>query len=155
VIHGTRFWLSLLFVAIAVSEFASAASSPDCYDLKINARVVEQIPSEAPECSDCIIMRWPWFLDFKVKRVDEGKWTRKTLTALAVQHTYFQSRYGIWLLRKNDAGGYNVLRSDDDTKPLRCSASIKPAAAYLRPGPGRSLDEMREAGERRYGKAPR
>ena len=153
--YRAHLWLCLLFTTSAVSDPATAIPSSDCYDLKVIARVVEQIPSEAPECADCIIMRWPWFLDFKVKRVEEGEWPGGKLTALAVQHTYLQSRYGVWLFRKNDAGGYNVLRSGDDARPLRCPAGTQPATAYLRPGPGQSLDEMREAGERRYGKAPR
>lgn len=151
----TRPWLFPLLASLAVPERASAQSIADCYDLKIYARVIEQIPSEAPDCADCIVMRWPWFLDFRVKRVDEGAWTGRALTALSVQHTYLRSRYGSWWLRKNDAGGYNVVQSEDDATPQRCPASTGPASAYLRPGPAASLDQMRAAGERHYGKAPR
>ena len=147
--------LGLLFVTSGLPQSASAAADTECYDLKVIARVIEQIPSEMPGCADCIIMRWPWFLDFEVKRVDEGEWTGKSLTALSVQHTYLRSRYGTWLFRKNDAGGYNVFRSESDEKPIRCAASTEPALPYLRPGPKQSLDEMREAGERQNGKAPR
>lgn len=150
-IHDFRLWLCSLFAAIAIVEPASGTPSSDCYDLKINARIVEQIPSEAPECDDCIITRWPWFLDFEVKRIVEGEWKDKRLTALSVQHTYLKSRYGTWLLRKNDLGGYNILISKDRMMPIRCPANTRPAIAYLRPGPNQSLDEMRYAGERRYG----
>ncbi|MEG3086764.1 hypothetical protein [Sphingomonas sp. PB4P5] len=144
-----------MFAALVMVAPASSTPSADCYDVKINARIVEQIPSEAPVCDDCIIMRWPWFLDFQVKRTIEGDWRGKALTALSVQHTYLQSRYGIWLLRKNNLGGYNILISDDHMKPVRCPASTELAVAYLRPGPNLSLDEMRQAGERRYGQSPR
>lgn len=154
-IRHLRPWLCFLFATASVSEPASAAPGPECYDLKVDARVVAQVPSEIPECDDCIIMQWPWFLDLQVKRVVDGEWTGGTLTVLAVQHTYLRSRYGTWLLRKNDAGGYNVLRSGGDDKPLRCRTGTKPAVAYLRPEPNRNLDETREAGERLYGEAPR
>lgn len=126
-----------------------------CYDAKIRARPIEQIPSEIPDCgSDCIIMSWPWFVDLKVKRTIEGTVPGETVRVLTVQHTYRVSREGTWLFRKNAAGGYNDLAYKDGMTLVRCSANAGPIQPYIRPSEGQTLDDIRDAGIRRYGYSP-
>lgn len=116
------------------------------------ARPVDQIPSEIGDCgADCIIMSWPWFLDLKVKHVIEGKIEAKTVTALNVQHTYLRSRYGVWLLRRNSAGGFNILLREDTSGATPCTQDAPPVAPYLRTGAGQSLEAAREVGVSVYG----
>ncbi len=53
---------SLLTIAMAIGLASLPAGSAvaACYDAKIVARPVEQVPSEIGDCGDdCIIMSWP------------------------------------------------------------------------------------------------
>lgn len=143
-----------LTVAILIGLAAPSAASaePACYDAKVRARPVDQIPSEIADCgSDCIIMSWPWFVDLQVRRVIDGALPSRMVRVLTVQHTYRVSREGTWLLRKNTAGGYNVLAPEDGSAPVRCSAEVTPVTPYIQPGDGHSLDDLRDTGIRRYG----
>lgn len=128
---------------------------PDCYDVTVVARPVEQIPSVAPECADCFVMRWPWFLDLEVSRVVDGSLDDKLVRPLSVQHTWFVPRRGRWPLRRNSAGGFNVPSSDDDKPLRRCPADAGLARPYITPGDGKTLDDLRDEGLARYGPAPR
>jgi hypothetical protein len=97
--------LVIAVLAIAASP-AAAMTEPACYDVKIRARPVDQVPSEIRECgSDCIITSWPWFVDLQVERVIDGTLSEKVVRILTIQHTYFLPRSGTWALRRNAAGG--------------------------------------------------
>lgn len=144
--------LCLLSCLGMAGSVAAAPQTGKCYDLKVEAKPIEQVPSEIPSCDDCIVMRWPWFVDLAVKRVEEGNWRGRTVSVLTLQHTYRVSRYSTWLLRRNDAGGYNVVHPEDDERLARCAPEIAPARAVLRPGPGQSLESLRADAERRYGR---
>lgn len=137
-------------VGLAFPSTAIAGSA--CYDAKIRARPVDQIPSEAGDCgSDCIIMSWPWFVDLEVERVIDGTLSTKLVRVQTVQHTYSVSRETTWLLRRNAAGDYNVLIGEDGSALARCPADAAPVEAYIRPGDGNTLDDLRDTGIRRYG----
>jgi hypothetical protein len=125
-------------------------NADDCYDLKIQARVIEQIPSEIPNCADCIIMSWPWFLDLKIRHILGGDRQPRVVRVLSVQHTYLKSRYGTWRLRKNAAGGLNVVSAE--VAAQRCAISSPPTSAYIKPPKGESMDTLRAKGEKRYGR---
>jgi len=96
-------------------------------------------------------MSWPWFVDLQVRRVIDGVVPSKMVSVLTVQHTYRVSRQGTWLLRKNTAGGYNVVMPEDETAPARCPEGETPVEPYIRPGDRHTLDDLRDAGIRRYG----
>lgn len=148
-------------VAFIVAAFVPTAawardvlSESQCYDLKVKARIVEQIPSVVPECTDCVLMSWPWFIDLQVNRVLEGKAPGKTIRALSIQHTYLASRdAGMWLLRRNTAGTFNIVYRDDEAQPPHCSRSVAGAKPYLT-SESKNLDQLRQEGERRYGRHP-
>lgn len=78
------------------------------------------------------------------------------MTALAVQHTYFnQARNGRrWLLRRNTLGNYNIMRPTADEPLARCPANIPPARPFISPPDGKTLDDLRREGEDRYGPDP-
>jgi hypothetical protein len=104
-------WLTLATGAMLHAAAVASEPETECYDLKVDARVVNQIPTVIPDCgNDCIITSWPWFLDLKVRHTLDGPWRGNSISALAVQHTYMISHYGTWWLRKNTMGGYNVVR---------------------------------------------
>jgi hypothetical protein len=121
------------------------------------AKVVGQVPSDWPYSdNDYIIMSWPYFIDLDILRVVDGQIETRKITALSVQHTYWRSDLGAqkWWLRRNTQNGYNILRADDGAKPPKCPEGAEPDRAYLEPEPGKTLDDMRKAGERRYGSRP-
>ncbi|QHL91130.1 hypothetical protein GVO57_10255 [Sphingomonas changnyeongensis] len=146
-----------MIAAVVVGLVASSAASAEqaCFDVKVQARPVDQIPSEIGDCgSDCFVMSWPWFVDLRVKRVVDGALSGKVIRVLTVQHTYRVSREGTWFLRKNTAGSYNVLASDGGSTLTRCSAEAASVEPYIRPNSGHTLDDLRNQGIRRYGHHP-
>ena len=145
--------LGLLLCGSTAAMADEAGSGIQCYDAAVIARAVEQIPSEIPECGDCIIMEWPWFLDLQVKRVISGQVQGKLIRVLSVQHTWKMPRDGTWRLRKNSLGGFNVVLFWK-VRPRRCPANAAPADPYIRPRNGRTLDDLRQDGERLYGRMP-
>ncbi len=139
-------------VAISVTALPAAASEPQCYDAKVRARPIDQIPSDIGDCGpDCIVMSWPWFVELDVRRVIDGVPPGKRIRALVVQHTYVLPRESLWLLRRNSAGGYNVVLADDVGAIRRCSAGTAPVRPHIGTDDGRTLDELRDAAIRRYG----
>jgi hypothetical protein len=139
-------------ILIGLAAPSAVLAEPACYDAKVRARPVDQVPSEIGDCGgDCIIMSWPWFVDLQVKRVIDGVLPSKMVRVLTVQHTYRVSREGTWLLRKNTAGGYNVLAPEDGASLARCSAEVASVQPYIRPGEGHTLEDLRDTGIRRYG----
>ena len=159
-------WLRIFAIALASlaalgwPTSATSSSLPEaqeCFDALVVAKVVGQVPSDFPDSDDdYIVMSWPYFIDLEIVRVLEGSIEARKITALSVQHTYWRSDLGArrWWLRRNTAGGYNILRIEDGAVPPRCPQGAAPARAYLEPAPGQTLDEMRKAGERRYGSRP-
>lgn len=145
-----RVWPLPAFLVLLVSA-ANAASPPDCFDAEISGRIVRQIPTVLPECGPtCIVMRWPWFLDLQVRRIHRGRVARGPLTVLSIQHTdYGDLDFRRWWLRRNDAGGFNLVPEDGRARPY-CTAGTPPARAYIQPGPGKTLDDLRREGAAHY-----
>jgi hypothetical protein len=143
-------------IACGIAAYSSASAQvaendpPACFDAVISARPVHQIPSEMPEC-DCIIMQWPWFVDLQIDRVLKGKAEKGTVSALAMMHTYIDSDNSkFWGLRRNTAGGFNatfILK-----RPTVCATNSKAVEPYLQVQAGQTMEELRSAGEKRYGK---
>ncbi|WP_034159029.1 hypothetical protein [Sphingomonas sp. ERG5] len=144
----------IAFASLTPPALADSVPAQDCYDAAVHARVVQQIPSEFPDCDDCAIMSWPWFLDLKVKRVLEGQARKGTISVLSVQHTYLISRFRTWWLRRNTAGSFNVLRLTSDQMPKLCPADAAPVAPYIGRGDGKTLDDLRRTSEQHYGRHP-
>lgn len=146
--------------ALGWPTLATPSSPPEaqqCFDALVVAKVVGQVPSDFPDSDDdYIVMSWPYFIDLDIVRVVKGQIEARKITALSVQHTYWRSDLGArrWWLRRNTAGGYNILRIKNGAEPPKCPQGAAPARAYLEPAPGQTLDEMRKAGERRYGSRP-
>lgn len=135
----------------------SAQRTEECFDVLVLAKVVGQVPSDYAQSDDgYIVMSWPYFIDLNIDRVIEGQIEARKITALSVRHTYWRSDLGArrWWLRRNTASGYNILRIEDGAKPPQCPQGAAPDRAYLEPAPGQTLDEMRKAGEQRYGSRP-
>lgn len=143
-----------LSMAITTSGVSNAmAQEADCYDAEVSARIVSQIPTVFPDCgADCIIISWPWFVDLDVRRVHSGDAHRGRLAALAVLHTYYRSDLGSrrWKLRRNDLGGFNLLRGAENL--TRCADDQPPATAYIKPPDGQTLEDLRRAGREHYGR---
>lgn len=142
----------IIVIVMAASVPETALAETACYDVKIHARPVDQIPSATDDCGeDCILISWPWFVDLQINRISYGSLPDKVVRVLSVQHTYRTSREGTWLLRKNTADGYNVVTSESGAALARCSAGAAPVEPYIQAGGGQSLDDLRDAGIRRYG----
>lgn len=138
----------------------ASVSSPqegECFDAEIVAKIAAQVPSELPELDDgSIIMEWPYFIDLDVEQVSKGRLSSRRLTVLSIQHTYFRTDLGskTWWVRRNNLGGYNLLRISGGRNPPRCPPGTPPARAYLEPRNGATLEDLRSDGERRYGSKP-
>ena len=144
-----RLVLATLAVASATAASSQAAARDDCFDARVSARILRQIPTTLPDCGrDCIVMAWPWFMDLRIERVLEGEARRGPLTVLTLQHMRYRTDLGgrRWWLRRNSEGGFNVLRLSDDARPERCAAGSPPAPAYIRGS--RPLAEVRREAER-------
>lgn len=150
-----RNFLVGLAVAITASGFSSAiAQDVDCYDAEVSARIISQTPTVIPDCGDdCIVFSWPWILDLDIRHVHFGDLRRGRLTVIAVLHTDFRSDLGSrrWKLRRNDLGGFNLLR-DADNLTTRCAADQPPATAFITPADGQTLEELRREGREHYGR---
>jgi hypothetical protein len=139
------------FFGFAFPQGASA-SDAECYDAKVRAKPLAQIPSVYPRSDDpdVIVMSWPWFLDLRIKRVVDGEVPRPEITALIILHTSMVAKTRTFLLRRNTLGGFNVIRAFEPDLVKRCppdSAAVEP---YLRPGPTQTLDDLRREGEAEY-----
>lgn len=127
-----------------------------CYDALVTARIVEQVPTVMDMTvtdSDrefYIIHSWPWILDLAIQRVRSGEVSGRRVRVLSVQHTYFVRRSRDYYLRKNDLGGYNLVRAPEENPLSLCPAETPPARAYYIPGDGKTLEDARREGLRRY-----
>ena len=148
-----KIWL-LAAIAAFVAAPVMADEPQDCFDARVRARIVHQVWTDIPRCGDdCVIMDWPWFLDLKVKRVLEGSAKKGVVTnVLSVQHTWIGAMDRTWLLRRNTAGGFNVVHDPDQGAPLPlCPADAAPAEPYITSGDGKTLDDLRRDADRRNG----
>lgn len=119
---------------------------PPCYDTLVSAEIVNQVPSIIPDDPDGgIVMRWPWFVDLRVRRVIEGEVDAKLLTVLSVQHTDYRAglRAKRWWLRRNTLGAYNAVGFSGDERVAKCAANAAPAEPYYRPADGKTLADVR------------
>ena len=85
-----------------------------------------------------------WINDLEVQSVIQGDAPVGRLQVLSVQHSDFR-RDGVvrrWWLRRNDLGGYNLLRVGDDAPLNRCTGTASPATAFMHPPPGKTLDDV-------------
>jgi hypothetical protein len=129
----TGFVLALLGGAAASAQ----SSKPDtCFDVSAEAWIVRQTPTPIPDCKDCIVVSWPWRIDFDIRRVWQGQLSRGSLQAQAVQHTYIRDDHAwrVWL-RRNELGGFNLVGLGEAGELERCPSDAPPAKAYdNRPG---------------------
>ena len=131
----------------------ASAQDADCYDAEVSARIVSQIPTVFPNDDDgWITISWPWIVDLDVSRVHSGDARRGRMSVLAVLHTYYRRDLGSrrWKLRRNDLGGFNLLRGAENLT-ARC-AGDEPARAYITPADGQTLEDLRREGRQRYGR---
>ncbi|MGC1469384.1 MAG: hypothetical protein WA793_08380 [Sphingorhabdus sp.] len=142
-----------MFYSVILSLALSAApetSDIDCYDVKIRAKPVAQIPTVYPDDDpEYIVISWPWFVDLKITKVLEGEIRKSQITALAVLHTGYVRKSRIWFLRRNTAGFFNIIRTEP-SRLVRCDPDTPAANPYLRPGAGETYESYRRAGEERY-----
>ncbi|APG63155.1 hypothetical protein LPB140_10545 [Sphingorhabdus lutea] len=137
--------LIIALIAFAICNKAIAADI-ECYDAKIRAKPIAQIPTVLGDSGEDIIIYWPWFLDLKIKRVIEGEVPEREITILALMHSYFREKTLTMLLRRNTAGTFNLIRAEPSSI-RRCEAGSEPVPPYLRPGDGKTLDDYRREGE--------
>jgi hypothetical protein len=137
----------------AAARADASASTENCIDALVSAKILRQVPSEFPDCGDdCIVMSWPWFVDFDVKRVLKGRAPKGRITVLTIQHTSFRRDLPVkaWALRRNDLGGFNLIRTSKADELALCSREVSPAPAYIRPGEGKTLADLIREGERAF-----
>lgn len=131
--------------------FPSVATAADieCYDAKVRAKPVEQIPTPYWRSDDpnTIVISWPWFVDLDVRRVIEGDVENGLLETLVVLHSSYVTKTRTFYLRRNSAGTFNILRIPDDVQIERCQPGTEPARPYIRPGPDQTLDDLRREAE--------
>ena len=145
--------LAISIAVLAATSGSAAAgdlSKPVCFDAQVLARIIKQTPTAFPDCGkDCIVMSWPWIDEFDVERVIRGSAPTGRLQVLVVQHTRYRDDLGSrrWWLRRNDLGGFNLLRLSEDERPNQCSKTAPPARAHIHPSSGRTLDDLEKEAE--------
>lgn len=142
--------LSMAVILLGVGN--AKAQDADCYDTEVSARIVAQVPTPFPDSEDgWIVISWPWIVDLDVSRVHFGDARRGRLTVVAILHTSYRRDLGSrrWKLRRNDSGGFNLLRGGEALR--RCAPDQPAARAYITPVEGQTLEDLRHAGHERYG----
>ena len=140
-----------ILVASGASATAEDLSKPECFDAQVLARIIKQTPTAFPDCGkDCIVMSWPWIDELDVERVIRGSAPTGRLKVLVVQHTRYRDDLGSrrWWLRRNDLGGFNLLRLGEGEHTNQCAKTAPPARAHLHPGPGQTLDGVEKEAEK-------
>ena len=139
-------------LAVSILSICNAASAaePECYDAKVRAKPVAQVPTVFPQEEGYIVISWPWFVDLSISKVLEGQVDQSEITVLAVLHNRYLDKTRTWLLRRNTLGMFTVLRPENPDAVPRCNAAVALADPYLRPGAGQSLEGYRREGEERY-----
>lgn len=138
-----------LVLAASCSSLGAAASDLECYDAKIRAKPLAQFYTPIPEIPGAIVMSWPWFIDLKVRKVLEGEVVGRKITILAVLHSAYPSKTQVFLLRRNTAGTFNLIR-EDPSQVSRCQPGTEAATPYLRPANGQTLDDARREAEKEW-----
>ena len=97
-------------------------------------------------------MSWPWIDEFDVDRAVVGSAPSGRLKVLTVQHTDFRRDLGArrWWLRRNDMGGFNLLRFGESEHLGQCAADAPPAQAFLHPPAGQTIDDVEREGEKAW-----
>jgi hypothetical protein len=148
----------ILFCAMTAFSTVSCATraveiaeTHACFDALVSAKIIKEVPSDTPDCGpDCIVVRWPWFIDLKVERVLKGHVPSRKLSVLAVLHTDLTTEQPLtWSLRRNKDGGFNA-DPFAEKGATRCKSTDEPVEAYLRTAEGQTLDELRQAGARNF-----
>ena len=143
----------LFATAVVVAANPSAArqpAAPQCYDTLIRGKLVRQTPTIVPQCDDCIVMSWPYIDVLDVTRVEQGHAPLGQLTVLSVQHTWIRPpKDDRWWLRRNTAGGYNVISEGRHTP--RCLKDGPRPQPFVELRPGQTLDDLEREGDQRYG----
>ena len=146
--------LAMLVATGASAQARNPSTSPDCFDALISARIVKQTPTIIPGCGqDCIVMEWPWIVEFEVHRVVRGVAPMGRLKVLTMQHTYRRADTDarLWWLRRNAQGGFNALWLGPHPDLPLCRSDAPPAKPYIRPAARQTLDDLEIAGENYYG----
>ena len=149
-----------VIIGISLSAQAWAHDNPgtgeqECYDVKVSARAIEQVPSVIPDCGDnCIVGRWPWFVDLEIDRVLKGRSPGRRIRVLTFQHTYIDKGPRTWWLRHNTDGRFNA-RWYAENGVSRCAPDAKAAMPYIRPAEGETLDGLRRAGQHQFDGLPK
>ena len=149
-LSNLRLWM-LLTATVGYPAWAEGQETADCYDTVVVAQVMKQTPSAFPDSDDgSIVMAWPWFLKLKVKRAVTGDIAARPIVVLSLQHTDFRKDLGLtrWWLRRNSLGGFNLLRLAESDGLSKCAPDEKPAAPFIRPGPGQTIDSLLKDAER-------
>lgn len=148
--------LYLAIAAMCLADGPALASEPECFDAEVSAVIIRQTPTVAPDCEDCIIIRWPWIIELDVQRVHRGRMVGGPATVLTVQHTYYRQdpEPRRWWLRRNTLGAYNVVQLVEGETPRRCSLDSQAARPFIRPATGKTLEDLRREGEDYYGPQP-
>ncbi|CAN5255705.1 hypothetical protein BH10PSE2_BH10PSE2_02080 [soil metagenome] len=126
----------------------AVADEVECYDAEVSARIVSQTPTVFPDYGDgSIVISWPWIVDLDINRVRSGNIRHGHLTVLAVMHNNYRRDLGSrrWKLRRNDLGGFNLLRSAENLT-TRCGADQPPAKAFITPPDGQTVEDLRREG---------
>jgi hypothetical protein len=140
----------LAFVILALMGCATTAPTTgetDCYDLKLRAKPIAQIPTPFPNDLEYIVISWPWFVDLEVTRVIDGEVREREISALAVLHSAYVDKTRTWLLRKHKLGGYNILRLAEPSQAKRCAQGEARPEPYLRPSENETLANLRRTVE--------
>ena len=135
-----------LSLVLVLSTVASASDDLEfgCFDTKVIGRIVKQTPTALPDDGDGFItVSWPWVDRLVIEQVLMGSATRGLLRVLVFQHTDFarNAGSGSWWLRRNDQGGFNLLRSGGQNLK-RCGSRSSPARAYVRLSAGQTLEDL-------------
>ena len=151
---GRRLLAGLMGATVLWPVAAAAQSEDDCYDARVSAVIVQQVPTIMPDLGDgSIVIRWPWIIDLEVRSVLEGEAPLGAVTVLTVQHNYFRRDLGerLWALRRNDLGVFNVVGMGEDIENPRCDPDLPAAQPFIRPGRDSTLDSLRREGLEYYG----
>ncbi len=136
----------LLLLAAVTCGSDAVASDVECYDAKITAKPLNQVYTPYPSSTDVIVMSWPWFVDLKVKKVLEGDVPKRRITVLAVLHSEYPRKTRTFLLRRNTAGTFNLIRTQP-SDVTRCDPGSDAAEPYIQPSEGRTLEDVRRESE--------
>ena len=142
------FLASLTLITVSIPATALAPDI-ECYDSKVRAKPVAQLATAFPQPDDqgIIASSWPWFVDLEVRGVIEGEPVKGRIETLAVLHMAYPKKTLTLYLRRNSQGTFNILRWFDEDQIKRCKPGTEPAAPYIRPMPGETLDDIRREAE--------